>query len=102
MRKCELKYCKGPQIIWHERTNAGMKKASVALTFLLAVAFAADAVGEASLPPATIVAGNGNVAFGTGPRNQIIGLTTRLFVPLKPAPAGTLFLWPGLQPGPEG
>jgi hypothetical protein len=79
-----------------------MKRAFAAFAFLLAVAFTADAFSEPSLPPATIVAGNGNVAFGVGPRNQIIGLTTRLFVPLKPAPVGTLFLWPGLQPGPEG
>ena len=43
--------------------------------------------------------GYGEVVFGTNtPTAEIVGLTTTMIVPAKPPAAGTLFLWPGLQP----
>jgi hypothetical protein len=45
---------------------------------------------------------NGIVSFATAPPNQIVSLHTKLIVPPLPAAAGTLFLWPGLQPTPDG
>jgi hypothetical protein len=50
--------------------------------------------------------GNGNVSFLAAPGNEIVGVRTRLIVPVRPAkpqtpPHGTLFLWPGLQSRPE-
>jgi hypothetical protein len=45
---------------------------------------------------------NGIVSFATTPPNQIVSLHTKLVVPALPAAAGTLFLWPGLQPTPDG
>jgi hypothetical protein len=45
---------------------------------------------------------NGHVAFGTPPINRITRLTTKLVVPPRPEPVGTLFLWPGLQPHSQG
>jgi hypothetical protein len=45
---------------------------------------------------------NGHVAFWTTSGNEIVGLRTTLRVPAKPEPAGTIFLWPGLQPDRDG
>ncbi len=42
----------------------------------------------------------GFVDIAASSKNQILSLTTTLAVPVKPtANTGTLFLWPGLQPG---
>ncbi len=42
----------------------------------------------------------GFVQLAASNKNQILSLTTTLAVPVKPsANTGTLFLWPGLQPG---
>jgi len=50
-------------------------------------------------------AGNANttgvVRFGVSPNNTLTELQTTLVVPATPPPDGTLFLWPGLQPGGE-
>lgn len=48
--------------------------------------------------PLPILSGNAHVTFRTTSDNQITALTTTLFVPEKPAPHGTIFIWPGLQP----
>ena len=40
-----------------------------------------------------------SVILGSPRPNQIIRLETHLTVPAQPNPKGTLFLWPGLQPG---
>ncbi|HTA92179.1 MAG TPA: hypothetical protein VK745_21515 [Polyangiaceae bacterium] len=42
----------------------------------------------------------GFVEIAASSKNQIVSLTTTLAVPIKPTEnSGTLFLWPGLQPG---
>ncbi len=46
--------------------------------------------------------GYGDVQFNVSTMTQIVSLYTTLAVPAKPAPSGTLFLWPGLQPLPGG
>ena len=48
------------------------------------------------------VSGNGSVQFQISTQTQIAELRTTLAVPAKPPPSGTLFLWPGLQPLPNG
>jgi hypothetical protein len=59
---------------------------------------ASNAMGSMATP----VSGTGNVEFNISTKTQIVGLHTTLTVPAKPAPSGTLFLWPGLQPLPGG
>ncbi len=49
--------------------------------------------------PGGRVSGYGLVRLAANPQNQIVRLQTTLTVPPKPAASGTLFLWPGLQPG---
>lgn len=44
-------------------------------------------------------AGNGFVLFVADRNNTVTSLTMSMLVPPKPASTGTLFLWPGLQPG---
>ncbi len=46
--------------------------------------------------------GYGDVEFNVSTMTQIVSMYTTLAVPAKPAPKGTLFLWPGLQPLPGG
>jgi hypothetical protein len=46
--------------------------------------------------------GYGDVEFSISTATQITGLYTTLAVPALPPPSGTLFLWPGLQPLPNG
>ncbi len=46
----------------------------------------------------TAVKGYGFVEIDASPANRIVGLQTTLVVPAQPPGAGTLFLWPGLQP----
>lgn len=41
----------------------------------------------------------GLVRFGVAANNAITQMSTTLVVPAEPPPSGTLFLWPGLQPG---
>lgn len=41
----------------------------------------------------------GVVRFGVSANNAITQMSTTLIVPAEPPPSGTLFLWPGLQPG---
>jgi hypothetical protein len=48
------------------------------------------------------VSGAGTVEFQASTTTQIVELKTTLTVPTKPASSGTLFLWPGLQPLPNG
>jgi hypothetical protein len=48
------------------------------------------------------VSGYGSVQFQSSTQTQITELRTTLAVPAKPPPSGTLFLWPGLQPLPNG
>lgn len=45
------------------------------------------------------MSGYGLVRLAANAQNQIVRLQTTLTVPSKPAATGTLFLWPGLQPG---
>lgn len=45
------------------------------------------------------VTGYGLVRIAANEQNQIVRLQTTLTVPPEPAASGTLFLWPGLQPG---
>ena len=49
--------------------------------------------------PGGRVSGYGQVSFNANSKAQIVRLQTTLTVPAKPPAAGTLFLWPGLQPG---
>lgn len=48
---------------------------------------------------ATTVEGYGNVMFVTESTNQIVYFETTLLVPPTQASVGTVFVWPGLQPG---
>jgi hypothetical protein len=41
----------------------------------------------------------GAVEFGVSAENEIVQLATTLHVPRHPKKGGTLFVWPGLQPG---
>jgi hypothetical protein len=43
--------------------------------------------------------GYGAVEIAVPADNEILGLTTTLQVPRRPQKVGTLFVWPGLQPG---
>jgi hypothetical protein len=45
--------------------------------------------------------GYGAVAFGPALNHPFVSITTTLTVPPSPPPAGTLFLWPGIGPGPK-
>jgi hypothetical protein len=56
---------------------------------------ASDADGGSS----TGVSGWGDVSLNVSSSNQIVSFDTTLAVPTEPPPTGTLFLWPGLQPG---
>jgi hypothetical protein len=49
--------------------------------------------------PGGQIGGYGTVRIQANSRNEIVRLQTTLFVPLEPPHSGTLFLWPGLQPG---
>jgi hypothetical protein len=60
---------------------------------LLLVSLAGCAAGDG-----TTVVGYGFVELDANPENRIVGLQTTLVVPAEPPGAGTLFLWPGLQP----
>jgi hypothetical protein len=60
---------------------------------------AGGAAGMGPEAPGGQIGGYGTVRFQANSRNEIVGLQTTLFVPLEPPHAGTLFLWPGLQPG---
>src|SRR5262245_56849827 len=53
---------------------------------------------QTQVPP-TVVAGHGKVMLSTPSDNQITSLTTTIIVPPKHSAIGTLFLWPGFQPG---
>lgn len=57
------------------------------------------AAGMGPQAPGGQISGYGTVRFQARSSNEIVRLETTLFVPLKPPPSGTLFLWPGLQPG---
>jgi hypothetical protein len=46
--------------------------------------------------------GYGTVEFQAATTTQIVELQTTLTVPTQPMSSGTLFLWPGLQPLPNG
>jgi hypothetical protein len=48
------------------------------------------------------VRGNGTIEYDVSPPNEFTSLRTTLHVPKKPPPGGTVFLWPGLQPLPNG
>ncbi|CAF1210031.1 unnamed protein product [Rotaria sp. Silwood1] len=45
------------------------------------------------------VSGYGEVLFSVEKTNQVVYVETTMIVPPKQASKGTLFLWPGLQPG---
>ena len=49
--------------------------------------------------PGGQVTGYGFVELAANSKNQVVRLQTTLTVPAKPPASGTLFLWPGLQPG---
>lgn len=68
-------------------------RASIALICLVAVTYPRAALGQ----PGS-AADNGHVSFSAAADNEIVSLFTRLVVPPEPAPVGTLYLWPGLQP----
>lgn len=72
------------------------------LLALIASLTASSAFGQSSKPPTTVISGNGDVAFWSLHPNEVLELTTTLTVPPEPERFGTLFLWPGLQPGSEG
>jgi hypothetical protein len=57
------------------------------------------AAGAGPAAPGGRVTGYGLVRLAANSQNQIVRLQTTLTVPAKPAATGTLFLWPGLQPG---
>jgi hypothetical protein len=72
------------------------------------IVFVALLLGATASVPVTIVAQpatdtpqNGMVSFAASSANEIVRLHTRLVVPTSPAAAGTLFVWPGLQPAPR-
>ena len=69
-------------------------KTCIALICLAAAAFPGATLGQPSHTPPD----NGKVSFGAAAGNEIMSLFTKLIVPPEPAPVGTLFLWPGLQP----
>lgn len=64
---------------------------------------ARNASQQQSASSATNLSGHTNttgvVRFGVSASNTITQLQTSLVVPAEPPPSGTLFLWPGLQPG---
>jgi len=74
---------------------------SIAVLCLAAVVLPAATLGQSGGPPP----GNGKVSFFAAAGNEIVSLSTKLVVPGPPDrsvnPAGTLFLWPGLQPRPD-
>ena len=45
------------------------------------------------------VSGYGGIGFDVEATNQVVYMETTLIVPPKQAHQGTIFLWPGLQPG---
>ena len=49
--------------------------------------------------PGGQITGYGFVAFTANSKNLMVRLQTTLTVPAEPPASGTLFLWPGLQPG---
>ena len=57
------------------------------------------AAGMGPEAPGGRVTGYGTVLFQANAQNQIVRLQTTMVVPPEPPPSGTLFLWPGLQPG---
>jgi len=65
-----------------------------------ALIIANSAYGQSSERPKA--GENGHVLFSAIPDNHIVRVTTNLQVPSKPEPAGTLFVWPGLQPDRSG
>jgi hypothetical protein len=59
--------------------------------------------GKASNAGATTPArASGDIEFQFSTKNAILSLRATMEVPAKPKPAGTVFLWPGLQPLPGG
>jgi hypothetical protein len=46
--------------------------------------------------------GSGSTTFTVATSTEITRLQTTMIVPPKPKPSGTVFLWPGLQPLPNG
>jgi hypothetical protein len=60
---------------------------------------AGGAGGMGPEAPGGRVTGYGLVRLSASSQNQIVRLQTTLTVPPEPAATGTLFLWPGLQPG---
>jgi hypothetical protein len=46
--------------------------------------------------------GSGTIEYDIAAPNQFTLLRTTLRVPAQPPPTGTVFLWPGLQPSPNG
>lgn len=79
-----------------------MKRACATFIAASALLLATSALGASNKPPAATTVKKGEVAFWGANDNQITRLRTTLVVPPKPEPAGTLFLWPGLQPRPGG
>jgi hypothetical protein len=67
-----------------------------------ALLVATNTFGSSSARSETQIGANGHVAFWTSSSNEIVRLVTKIRTPPTPEPAGTVFLWPGLQPHPEG
>ena len=60
--------------------------------------YTAPATPVGTQAPGGQVSGYGSVLIAANPNNQIVRLHTKMVVPPEPAPSGTLFLWPGLDP----
>jgi hypothetical protein len=79
-----------------------IRKAYAAGLFLFVIGCSVAISAQSTKPRTAGFTGDGNVRLDAAPGNRIISLTTKLKVPPEPAKIGTLFLWPGLQPDPQG
>ena len=60
------------------------------------------AIGQGSDEGSTPIVNYGSIELDSPASVAIVQLTTTLIVPKAPPASGTVFLWPGLQPLPEG
>jgi hypothetical protein len=67
--------------------------------YIFLIASAASNEGVVLAQSNTVYDGYGAVEIGASGDNEILKLTTTLRVPRHPRNVGTLFVWPGLQPG---
>ena len=77
-----------------------VRKTSTSVVGFVAAILLGNNPGNAGDAPSALgTSGSGYVVFLSAPAREIVSLTTKLLVPPEPAHVGTLFLWPGLQPG---